>query len=170
MKKPYNERTDLEKVQSQWNKIHGLHSQEQWSAAVVRAATATEIAANFAIRREFAEQSEFLPAFVNEMLMWANGISGKMQKLLTPLVAPDANKAQAINGLKARANEINSKRNRIAHQGEFCSLEEAQAAIEHARTFIHELVRLYEPEFELTERSGTKAKHKKPAGERKAPK
>jgi hypothetical protein len=68
---------------------------------------------------------------------------------------------------KARANEINSKRNRIAHQGEFCSLEEVQAAIEHARTFIHELVRLYEPEFELTERGDTKAKGKKPAGEKK---
>jgi hypothetical protein len=47
--KSYQERTDLQKIQSQWNKPGGLHSREEWSAAIVRTATAAEIAASFAI-------------------------------------------------------------------------------------------------------------------------
>ena len=43
-KKEYKDRTDLEKIQSQWNKLTGLHSREEFSGAVVRAATAAEIA------------------------------------------------------------------------------------------------------------------------------
>jgi len=55
-RKPYEERTDLEKCQSQWTKLQGLHSLEKWSAAIVRAATAAEFAADFAIRSEFTDQ------------------------------------------------------------------------------------------------------------------
>lgn len=79
--KPYAERTDLEKMQSQWNKLSGLHSREEWSAAVMRAATAAEIAANFAVRREFASRSKFEPEFVNKILKMANGLGGKVDRL-----------------------------------------------------------------------------------------
>ncbi len=151
-KKPYEERSDLEKVQSQWNKLHGLHSREEWSAAVVRAATATELAANFAIRAEFAARSTFEPALVDKMLRWANGLSGKIRNLLLPLTAAEPKKHKTIYSLGKRAERINDTRNAVAHQGEFCSVEEAQAVIEHARAFILELVQLYDPEFELTTR------------------
>ncbi|PRZ56363.1 hypothetical protein BX589_10113 [Paraburkholderia fungorum] len=151
-KKPYEERTDLEKVQSQWNKIHGLHSREEWSAAVVRAATATELAANFAIRAEYAARSTFEPAFVDKMLRWANGLSGKLRNLLLPLTAAEPKKHKTIKALSKRAEQINDTRNAVAHQGEFCSVEEAQAVIEHAEAFIHDLVQLYEPDFELKTR------------------
>ena len=33
-KKPYNERSDLEKLQSQWNKLSGLHLRDEPSAAI----------------------------------------------------------------------------------------------------------------------------------------
>lgn len=46
MKKPYWERTDLEKVQTQWNKLQGLHLRDESSATIIRAATAAELAAN----------------------------------------------------------------------------------------------------------------------------
>ena len=83
---PYEERSDLEKIQSQWTKLTGsLHNNEQWSAAIVRAATAAEIAANFAIRREFEANSQFESAFINSLLRWANGLSGKIDRLLLPL-------------------------------------------------------------------------------------
>ena len=72
-KKPYSDRTDLEKVQSQWHKLSGLHTREEWSAAIVRAATAAEIGANYAIRREFAAQSQLSAHFVDSTLRWANG-------------------------------------------------------------------------------------------------
>ena len=80
--KPYEERTDLEKCRSQWTKLQGLHTREEWSAAIVRAATAAEIAANYAIRTEFANQSALSAEFVNKMLAWANGLRGKLTNLL----------------------------------------------------------------------------------------
>ena len=119
-KKPYEERTDLEKVQSQWNKIHGLHSREEWSAAVIRAATATELAANFAIPAEFAARSTFEAAFVDKMLRWANGLSGKLRNLLLPLTAAEPRKHKTIKALSKRAE-----------------------------SFIHDLVQICEPDFEL---------------------
>ena len=63
--KPYEDRTDLGKCQSQWRKLQGLHSRAEWSMAIVRAATAAEIAANYAIRAEFNEQSELPKEFVD---------------------------------------------------------------------------------------------------------
>lgn len=68
-KKKYEELTDLEKLQKQWHKLSGLHTREEWSAAIIRAATAAEIAANFAVRREFETKSEFDAKFVDNLLL-----------------------------------------------------------------------------------------------------
>ena len=122
-KKPYVERTDLEKLQSQWHKLSGLHSREEWSAAIVRAATAAEIAANFAVRAEFAEQSDLSPGFVNIQLRLANGLAGKIERLLIPLTEQNKKRYKIMKALQARAEKINKIRNAIAHQGEFCSEE-----------------------------------------------
>ncbi len=149
--KSYQERTDLEKVNSQWKKLSGLHSREEWSAAIVRAATAAEIAANFAIRREFAAKSKFSPSFVDSMLLWANGIAGKINRLLIPITKGE-DKQKTIKHLKSLSTQINKKRNAIAHQGEFCNVEEAKAAIQQSKEFIETLVRLYEPKFTLKEK------------------
>jgi hypothetical protein len=51
-KKSYEHLTDLEKVQKQWHKLAGLHSREEWSAAIVRAATTAGLVANFAQRAD----------------------------------------------------------------------------------------------------------------------
>jgi hypothetical protein len=83
--KPYDERSDLQRIQSQWNKLSGLHSREEWSSAIVRAATAAELAANFAIRREFETRSQLDREIVDTFLIWANGLSGKLDRLLGPL-------------------------------------------------------------------------------------
>ena len=84
-RKPYEKRSDLEKLHSQWHKLSGLHTREEWSAAIVRAATAAEIATNFAIRAEFGARSKFDPKFVDSLLRWANGLAGKLDRLLVPL-------------------------------------------------------------------------------------
>lgn len=151
-RKLYEERTDLEKVQSQWHKLSGLHTREEWSAAIVRAATAAEIAANFAIRAEFTAQSELDPAFVDSLLRWANGLAGKLDRLLVPVTTASKKKNKTIKALCAKASEINKKRNAVAHQGEFCSEDEARAVISTAHKFITTLVRLYEPTFVLKQR------------------
>lgn len=149
MGKPkYTERTDLEKIQSQWHKLTGLHGREEWSAAVVRAATAAELAANFAIRKEFKKRSKFDEAFVDEMLWWANGLRGKIDKLLAPLSAGRAQQA-TVKSLGKIAGEINKVRNEIAHQGHFCSETKAKKVIEQARKFVETLVHVYEPTFRL---------------------
>jgi|GEM_PF-5508812 len=57
-KPPYADRSDIDKIRSQWKKLTGLYSREEPSAAVVRAATAVELSVNLAIRAEFANQSE----------------------------------------------------------------------------------------------------------------
>lgn len=75
--KPYQELTDIERLQKQWYKLPGLHSREEWSAAIVRATMAAELAAIHAIRAEFAVRSQFDGAFVDSLLKWENGFSGK---------------------------------------------------------------------------------------------
>lgn len=151
-RKTYDQRTDLEKIRSQWNKATGsLHTDEQWSAAMVRAATAAEIAANFAIRREFESRSQFDSAFVNSLLRWANGLAGKIDRLLLPL-HQRKNKHKVIQKLKGIAEEINRERNAIVHQGQFRNSTDAAAVIKHSREFIETLVRLYEPGFTLKDK------------------
>lgn len=144
--------SDLEKLQKQWHKLSGLHTREEWSAAIVRAATAAEIAANFAVRNEFAAKGHFDSKFVDSLLRWANGLAGKLNRLLLPLSAANKQKIKKMNALKDLAEKVNSKRNAIAHQGEFCNEEEAKTSIKQARKFITGLVRLYEPDFELKDR------------------
>jgi hypothetical protein len=150
MLKAYEARTDLEKIQSQWHKLRGLHTREEWSAAIVRAATAAELAANFAIRKEFKSRSKFDTKFVDSLLRWANGLGGKIDRLLLPLSVGEKHKT--INKLKATGDQINSKRNAIAHQGEFSDEDKAKAVIQQTREFVETLVRLYEPAFALKEK------------------
>lgn len=153
-RKKYEELTDLEKIQKQWHKLSGLHTREEWSAAVIRASTAAEIAANYGIRAEFARQSNLDSAFVDNLLKWANGLAGKLTRLLIPITASDKQKGKTIKKLCRSAEEINVKRNAIAHQGEFCNEDEAAAVIEKAREFITSLIQIYDPNFKLKERKG----------------
>jgi hypothetical protein len=147
-KKTYEQRSDVEKIQSQWHKLTGLHSRAEWSAAIVRAATAAEIAANFAVRQEFKARSQFSDEFVNNLLRWANGLDGKLNRLLIPL-ASDAKKRKILSALKKDAETINKMRNAVAHQGEFCNTAESKDVIEAARHFIEKLVGIYQKQFKL---------------------
>ena len=131
-KMPYEKLTDLEKVQKQWHKLSGLHTREEWSAAIVRAATAAEIAATFAVRREFKLNSKFDSRFVDSLLRWTNGLAGKLDRLLLPISVENKAKNKKLKSLKTIAEDINTKRNAIAHQGEFCNEEEARAVIAQA--------------------------------------
>ena len=150
-RKPYEKRTDLEKIQSQWNKVTGLHTRNESSAAIVRAATAAELAANFAIRKEFASKSQFEKTFVDSLLVWANGIAGKIDRLLIPLTEGERHH-KIITKLKSVSVQINKKRNSVAHQGEFCNPTEAEAVIQQSKEFVKALVKIYEPNFVLKEK------------------
>ena len=145
--KDYEDRTDIEKIQTQWHKLTGLHSRAEWSAAVTRAATSAEIAANLAIRAEFEDKSRFSAAYVNNLLRFANGLDNKMRRLLLPAVS--GKRAVKFNGLQKLAEEISAARNKIVHQGDFMDKEESIVIIEKARVFIEQLVDVYYENFVL---------------------
>jgi hypothetical protein len=148
-RKPYAERSDVEKIESQWKKIKGLHTDRQASAAIVRAGTAAELAANFSIRREFKKRSDFDDAFVDKLLRWANGLDGKVNRLLIPLFAGKSQEG-IVRGLKAVAERINRDRNAIVHQGEFRNRKKAAAIIKDTRHFVETLIGIYRANFRLT--------------------
>lgn len=150
---PYGQRTDLEKLRSQWVKLTGLHGREEWSAAVVRAATAAELAVNFAIRREFEKQgSQLSAASVDELLKKANGLHGKLNRLLLPLLKGQSShqSVKTLSKLAMNRDGINNKRNAIIHSGEFCNEAPASKLIADCQTFIHGIVHLYDSDFTLS--------------------
>ena len=150
-KQDYDKRSDVEKIESQWTKLSGLHTRAEWSAAVVRAATAAELAANLAIRREVAARSKFDGAFVDKLLKWANGLTGKLDKLLLPMLEGQ-DKRVAIVKLCNLARKVNNKRNDITHRGVFCSQKEATAQIANCKKFVVGVVRHYVADFDLHEK------------------
>jgi len=147
--KAYEKLSDLKNLQKQWRKLSGLHKREEWSAAIVRAATAAEIAANYAIRQELISKRNLESEFVDNLLRWANGLSGKLEHLLIPLTSKEASKADKMKELKTLANDINRQRNSIVHQGEFCNEDEAKRAIDKTEEFIIQLIQLYKPSFDI---------------------
>lgn len=148
LSKSYDERTDVEKIHSQWSKLIGLHDRKEWSASIVRAATAAEIAANLVIRAEFAQRSQFEADFIDSLLIWANGLRGKMERLVLKFPCEDQRQAE-LKKLFALAKDVNDVRNRVAHSGSFASRKQARDVESKARKFIEGMVNPYVAGFEL---------------------
>ena len=147
-KTAYSDRTDLEKIFSNWNKIRGLLKRGEWSSAIVRAATATEIAANLVIREELVDGYGLPKPLVDHFLLWANGIRGKFEKLILPVTNGKTHNAELIK-LKKRVDDINKERNSIVHTGAFKSEAKAHQIVNEARSVILALVAIYYDGFEL---------------------
>jgi hypothetical protein len=151
-KPPYDQRTDIERLQSQWTKLTGLHNRNEASAAIVRCATAAEIAANFAIRTEFSRRSQFDAGIVDGFLTWANGLDGKINRLILPICFNGVKSAE-FKRLQAAAKKIHEVRNEIVHRGVFSDPEDAASIVGQAREFIETLVHRYDDTFRLPEAS-----------------
>jgi hypothetical protein len=147
--KPYNERSDLEKLASQWKKLTALRDRNDYSAAITRCATAAEIAANIAVRHEFKSKSQLTAEQVNSFLKWANGLDGKMRRLILPLRFEGDTRNPFYRQLAERAEKINDYRNRIVHSGEFSNRDEARDAMVAAETFIEMLVGYYHQDYSI---------------------
>jgi hypothetical protein len=117
---------------------------------------------------ESLESTPPRPSIVDILLENANGLNGKMNRLLIPILETDApnlkqakkaqrklNKAEeklrAIHQLNAIGADVNRDRNGVVHQGQFRGEKQAKATIALARKFIEGLVSLYEPQFELAD-------------------
>ncbi|TAK63725.1 hypothetical protein [Methylobacter sp.] len=151
-KKPYDERTDVEKIQSNWTKISGLLDREEWSSAVVRAATATEIAANLVVREEFIDTRGLDTVLVDHFLRWANGIQGKFDKLILPAIKGKDHE-KAFKSLKKRVEDINTERNAIVHSGKFITKTDAKKVVAEAKEIIISMLEPYYDNFELDDLS-----------------
>ncbi len=147
-RKPYADRSDLEKLASCWNKARGFASREEWSAAIIRAATAAEIATNIAVRSELELTRKLEKVFVDSLLRWANGLDGKMNKLLLPLPATKEKKG-TLKKLHTKSRKINMKRNEVAHSGHFMNDAEATEVLKVSSEFIDTLVSLYHPNYSV---------------------
>jgi hypothetical protein len=84
-------------------------------------------------------------------LKWANGLDGKLNKLLIPMLKGD-DKQVSIKKLGKLAKKINEKRNEIVHRGEFSDEKEATELIEKTKVFVLGIVQLYEPDFKLVDK------------------
>lgn len=147
-RKLYSERSDLEKIQSQWRKTSGFIERGEWSSAVVRAATAAEIAANHYIREELRRKRGLEECFVDHLLKWSNGIEGKFRNLIVPLSKGNGN-TKHINALKKKVEEINGVRNSVVHQGQFKKESTARHVATEARELILGLVKEHKVNFTL---------------------
>ena len=147
-KEPYSQHSDLEKIRKNWNKVRGFIRQQQWSGAIIRAATATEIAANLAIRQELVEIRGLDAEFVDHLLKWANGLQGKFDKLLIPITRHDEWQP-TFKQLRTRAADINLERNTIVHSGQFKKKSTATRIVKEAREIILTLVEPYHDGYDL---------------------
>lgn len=152
-KKPYNERTDLEKLQSQWTKLSGLHTRDEPSAAIVRCATAAEIAANYAVRTEWSQKTQFDAATVDQFLRWANGLPLKVERLFVPVYFATPKTSPTAKALIKSAATINAVRNAVVHQGSFSNTKEAEAIIAEAKAFINMIVGLSTDGFDIDDKT-----------------
>jgi hypothetical protein len=123
--KPYSEKSDIEKIESNWKKVSGLFDREEWSSAVVRAATASEIATK-----------------------WANEIQGKFDRLLLPVTKGTAlhNKFKKV---RSKVTEINDERNAVAHSGQFKKRTTAEKVCLNAKEVIEVIVGTYHKNYRL---------------------
>lgn len=147
-KKPYAQRTDIEKIISNWTKTLGLLERGEYSVSVVRAAVSLELATNFVIRQELVHSRNLDTKFVDHLLIWANGLKGKFQQLLIP-ITKGSNKERQIDKLSKRSKVVNDERNSVAHNGQFKSEKTARKVVSLAREIIVELVQIHDPAFQL---------------------
>jgi hypothetical protein len=98
-KKPYSQRSDLERVASNWEKTLSLFARREYSLSIVRAAVSAELALNYVIRQELHERHTLPLACVDKHLKWENGIKGKLDRLYLPIL----NRTQLETRAKATA-------------------------------------------------------------------
>lgn len=147
MKKPYSERTDLERLESNWRKSVKLFQRDDFSGALVRATTAIEISANLLIREELVTRKGLEAKFVDSLMLWANGINGKFNKIILPYFKADENRKglyEVLKGLKGGIEVINKERNLIVHTGKFKNKEKTLNLIRNSQKVIKVLLEISE--------------------------
>jgi hypothetical protein len=142
MENPCNERTDVEKIKSNWTKTCRLYQRGEYSVAIIRAVTTIELTANFIIREELQKERHLPKEFVDHLLIWANGISGKFDRLILP-ICRGSSKEEKFKAIRNKVATLNKERNSVVHSGQFKKKKTAGKVIKEARTIILILMREY---------------------------
>lgn len=114
--------------------------------AVIRAATTVELAANLVVREELENGQKLPREFVEHLLKWANGLLGKLDKLIIP-ITEGTDRGARFKALKKQVAEINTQRNGVAHRGEFKIKKTSSRILDDARNVILALVQQYDAKF-----------------------
>jgi hypothetical protein len=138
VKIPYSEKTDAEKVRTNWRKTLKLYSQGEYSVCIIRAATSAELMVNLALRHELISARSLPKPFVDQLMRKANGIVGKFFGLLLPILDGDRKQGQ-VRALGKDLEALNDQRNRVVHQGEFKKRSTAYESMQLAHKFITQL-------------------------------
>ena len=135
---PYDERSDDEKLESNWKKAKAQFDRKDWSASVLRAATTVEISANIYIRSFLIDGYDLPSTFVDALLLSANGIDGKFRRLVKPAAEVDGTWKE-ISKIQKKIEGINKQRNSVAHAGKFKNRPDAKAVFQNALEVISTL-------------------------------
>lgn len=117
-RKPYSRASDVRKVQINWHSSCLSYINHEYSMAIVRSAVCIELAATLAIRIELIKNRRLEPQFVDHLLRWANGLNGKFEKILYPLLDGTPRGAN-LRSLAKVWRKVSAERNAIAHSGHF---------------------------------------------------
>lgn len=132
---PYDERSDDQKLESNWMKAKKQFKREDWSACVLRVATSAEISANIYIRHFLLVDYSLPPSFVDALLLSANGLDGKFKRLIKP-AAEHRGTWNELKSLQKKIESLHKQRNSIAHAGAFKKRSEAKSAFDHSLRII----------------------------------
>lgn len=135
---PYEERTDEQRLKSNWMKARGQFDREDWSACIVRGATSAEIAANIYIRQFLLVDYKLSRKFVDALLLGANGLDGKFKRLIKP-AAECLGNWKELRPLQKKIELLNGHRNGVVHGGKFKNKRNAMSVFEYSLTIIHAL-------------------------------
>ena len=138
IKQNYSDRSLEEKIVSNWKKTKGLYKRGEYSTVVIRAATSVELSANLLIKAEFQERRNLPEHFVDNLMMWANGLMGKVDRLLLPIYKGVAGEDK-LKEVKVRSKDINDERNNVVHRGQFKAKKTAEKIINEAAFIINTL-------------------------------
>lgn len=147
--KEYTELTDEEKIIKNWAKARGLFKRKEWSVAILRCATCLELAINFSIRQELEIKHKLPQNFVDQMLISANGIHNKYQKLYLPIMKNSGEEKKLTDLWKMKIEPVNKERNSIAHQGQFKSKKIAIDTMQKTFDALKQLLRFYNVKHKL---------------------
>lgn len=132
---PYEERTDGQKLESNWKKARALFKRRDFSAAIMRVATSAEIAANIYIRHFLSVEHRLPSSYVDALLTSANGLDGKFKRLIRP-AAEYRGTWPALKNLQRKIEALHDHRNGIANAGHFKDENEAKEAFDNSLQII----------------------------------